>query len=91
MIPRPSGGYREYESFPVIVVSHDCEWTKMLQSGTDDYKLGIAPLRRLSAFKDDAVVAEAPPGGLREDEDQATIIITKVIVVFEMAGPHYPA
>jgi hypothetical protein len=36
------------------VVAHDCEWTKFLQSGrAPDYKFGIAPLRRLSAFDDE--------------------------------------
>lgn len=35
------------------MVAHDCEWTKFLQSGrAPDYKFGIAPLRRLSAFDD---------------------------------------
>jgi hypothetical protein len=52
MIPRPTGGYRDYEPFPAIVVAHDCEWTKARSAG-DDYKLGIAPLRRLSSFRDD--------------------------------------
>jgi hypothetical protein len=53
MIPRPSGDYRDYEPFPVIVVAHDCEWTKYRQSGSaPDYKFGIAPLRRLSSFED---------------------------------------
>ena len=53
MIPRAAGDYRDYEPFPVIVVAHDCEWTKVQQLGPD-YKLGIAPLRRLSSFRDEA-------------------------------------
>jgi hypothetical protein len=36
-----------------MVVAHDCEWTKYLQSGAPDYKVGIAPLRRLSSFEDE--------------------------------------
>jgi hypothetical protein len=52
MIPRPTGGYRDYEPLPVMVVAHDCEWTKALKAG-DEYKFGIAPLRRLSAFRDE--------------------------------------
>jgi hypothetical protein len=49
MVPRPSGGYRDYEPTLVIVVSHDCEWTKVEQRGPA-YPLLVAPLRRLAAF-----------------------------------------
>jgi len=52
MIPRVAGGYRDYEPFPALVVSNDCEWTKVQQIG-DAYPLSIAPLRQLSSFHDD--------------------------------------
>jgi hypothetical protein len=54
MVPRPSGGYRDYEPSVVMVMSHDCEWTKVEQYGRA-YPLLIAPVRRLSSFTD-------PPG-----------------------------
>jgi hypothetical protein len=55
MMPRPAGDYRDYIPAPVMVMSHDCEWSKVERFGTD-YPLLIAPLRPLSAFADD------PPG-----------------------------
>jgi hypothetical protein len=74
--PQPSGAWRDPDSFPVIVVAHDCEWTKYLHAGrAPDYKLGIAPLRRLSAFED-----EAKPGILN------TIKNNKVRYLFPL--PH---
>jgi hypothetical protein len=55
MMPRPAGDYRDYIEGPVIVVSHDCEWSKVEKLGTS-YPLLIAPLRPYSAFPDE------PPG-----------------------------
>lgn len=51
MAPR-IGGVRDYSLSYGMVVSHDCEWTKVGQLGLD-YPLLVAPLRPLSAFQDD--------------------------------------
>jgi len=50
MVPNP-GGRRDYPQLPVMVVSDDCEFTKVQQSGPD-YPLSIAPLRELRAFQE---------------------------------------
>jgi hypothetical protein len=43
------GGSREFPVAPAIVVSHDCEFTKIKRWGTG-YRLLIAPLRDPAAF-----------------------------------------
>lgn len=48
-MPRPAGDYRDYIPAPVMVMSHDCEWTKVEKQGTS-YPLLIAPLRLLAVF-----------------------------------------
>lgn len=45
--------WRDTETVPALVVTHDCEWTKFVQYGkAPDYPFAIAPLRKLSAFHD---------------------------------------
>ena len=62
MMPRASGGYRDYDPAPVMVVSHDCEWTKVERHGTQ-YPLLIAPLRLLAAFTEPAGIQGHIRGG----------------------------
>lgn len=40
----------QVERMPVIVASHDCEWTKVQGRGPE-YPLHVVPLRRVEAFK----------------------------------------
>jgi hypothetical protein len=48
-IPQPDGSFGDFLA-PVMVVSHDCEYTKI--RGKDDKHLLVAPLRDLSRFGD---------------------------------------
>jgi hypothetical protein len=51
MVPRRAGTTPDVERVPVMVVSHDCEWTKVAARGPA-YPLHVAPLRELRAFEE---------------------------------------